>query len=73
MAGYLCHRSDPAPLQPSRAHLPIERYWTPDEFSLLVTELEALGFAHVEAGPLVRSSYHAAAGKEAAVFIQRMV
>ncbi len=56
-------------LQPSRAHLSIERFWTPDEFSLLGTELEVLGFAHVEAGPLVRSSYHAAAGKEAAVGI----
>jgi lipoic acid synthetase len=46
-------------LQPSRAHLPIERYVTPDEFALLAEEGAAMGFRHVEAGPLVRSSYHA--------------
>jgi len=50
-------------LQPSRNHLAIERYWTPDEFARLGTELSGMGFSHVEAGPLVRSSYHAAAGK----------
>jgi lipoic acid synthetase len=46
-------------LQPSKSHVPLERYWTPDEFQQLKTEGEALGFLHVEAGPLVRSSYHA--------------
>jgi lipoic acid synthetase len=46
-------------LQPSRAHLPIDRYVTPDEFALLAQEGEAMGFRHVESGPLVRSSYHA--------------
>lgn len=46
-------------LRPSDDHLPIDRYYTPDEFrSLRVAGLE-MGFKHVEAGPLVRSSYHA--------------
>jgi lipoic acid synthetase len=46
-------------LQPSRFHLPIDRYWTPDEFARLKEEGEARGFKWVESGPLVRSSYHA--------------
>ena len=46
-------------LQPSRFHLPIERYYTPDEFERLREEGEARGFRWVESGPLVRSSYHA--------------
>lgn len=46
-------------LQPSRGHLPVERYVHPDEFARLQREALALGFRHVEAGPLVRSSYHA--------------
>jgi lipoic acid synthetase len=46
-------------LRPSAKHLPVERYWHPDEFAALAREGERLGFAHVEAGPLVRSSYHA--------------
>jgi len=46
-------------LQPSRFHLPIVRYWTPDEFARLKEEGEARGFKWVESGPLVRSSYHA--------------
>ena len=46
-------------LQPSPLHLPIERYYTPQEFEALRAEAVALGFKHVEAGPLVRSSYHA--------------
>jgi lipoic acid synthetase len=47
-------------LRPSPQHLPIDRYYTPDEFAELkrIGEHE-LGFKHVEAGPLVRSSYHA--------------
>jgi lipoic acid synthetase len=47
-------------LRPSAQHLPIDRYYTPDEFAELkqVGEVE-IGFKHVEAGPLVRSSYHA--------------
>lgn len=46
-------------LQPTPAHLPVARYWTPEEFAELKREALALGFRHVEAGPLVRSSYHA--------------
>lgn len=46
-------------LQPGRNHLPVEKYYTPDEFALLREEAKSLGFKHVEAGPLVRSSYHA--------------
>ena len=47
-------------LQPTRSHLPVARYVDPDEFNELRQEGLRLGFAHVEAGPLVRSSYHAA-------------
>lgn len=46
-------------LQPSKHHLPVARYWTPDEFKQLEIEGYALGFKHVASGPLVRSSYHA--------------
>jgi lipoic acid synthetase len=46
-------------LQPTNAHVPIARYWTPEEFQQLQREGEESGFTHVEAGPLVRSSYHA--------------
>jgi lipoic acid synthetase len=46
-------------LRPSRQHLPVERYVTPDEFATLKAEALALGFPHVESGPMVRSSYHA--------------
>jgi lipoyl synthase len=46
-------------LRPSRDHLPVERYVTPAEFAELKSAAMALGFRHVEAGPLVRSSYHA--------------
>jgi lipoic acid synthetase len=46
-------------LRPSPAHLPVERYYHPDEFADLREEALALGFRHVESGPLVRSSYHA--------------
>jgi len=46
-------------LRPSRLHLAVERYVTPEEFEDLKVEGLALGFAHVESGPLVRSSYHA--------------
>ncbi|KAA3642157.1 MAG: lipoyl synthase [Chloroflexi bacterium] len=47
-------------LQPSRKHLPIERYYTPEEFEELKTFGHEIGFRWVESGPLVRSSYHAA-------------
>ena len=46
-------------LRPTAAHLPIERYVHPDEFAEMKEEALALGFKHVESGPLVRSSYHA--------------
>jgi lipoyl synthase len=46
-------------LRPSRDHLPIARFYTPDEFRMLKEEALARGFRHVESGPLVRSSYHA--------------
>ncbi len=46
-------------LQPHERRLPIERYYTPDEFEDLRAEGEAMGFFRVESGPLVRSSYHA--------------
>jgi lipoic acid synthetase len=46
-------------LQPSKAHLPIERYYTPEEFDHLKRFGEEIGFRWVESGPLVRSSYHA--------------
>jgi len=47
-------------LRPSPKHLPIVRYVTPDEFDALGAAGREMGFAHVESGPLVRSSYHAA-------------
>jgi lipoyl synthase len=46
-------------LRPSSQHLPIARYYTPDEFAELRRLGLAMGYRHVEAGPLVRSSYHA--------------
>jgi lipoic acid synthetase len=46
-------------LQPSKKHLPIERYYTPEEFAELKRFGEEIGFRWVESGPLVRSSYHA--------------
>jgi lipoic acid synthetase len=46
-------------LRPSFDHLPIERYVTPDEFRDYARIGKAMGFRHVESGPLVRSSYHA--------------
>ncbi|MCC7494252.1 MAG: lipoyl synthase [Fimbriimonadaceae bacterium] len=46
-------------LRPSQQHLPVERYWTPAEFADLRERGLAIGFDHVEAGALVRSSYHA--------------
>jgi lipoic acid synthetase len=46
-------------LRPSMQHLPVDRYVHPDEFAEMKAEALALGFRHVESGPLVRSSYHA--------------
>jgi len=53
-------------LRPSPKHLPIVRYVPPSEFDEFRREGYAMGFAHVEAGPLVRSSYHAASAAEGA-------
>ncbi|MBT9317330.1 lipoyl synthase [Leptothoe spongobia] len=46
-------------MRPSLAHLPVQRYWTPDEFEHLGEIARDLGFSQVRSGPLVRSSYHA--------------
>jgi len=46
-------------LRPSDAHIPLDRYYTPQEFRELYQIGMEMGFRHVESGPLVRSSYHA--------------
>ncbi len=46
-------------LRPSATHLPVAKFYSPDEFGELRDYAQSLGFRHVEAGPLVRSSYHA--------------
>ena len=46
-------------LRPTERHLPVVRYWHPDEFKELEAAAYELGFEHIAAGPLVRSSYHA--------------
>jgi lipoyl synthase len=46
-------------LSPSASHLPVARYYQPDEFEALKVTALSMGFGHVESGPLVRSSYHA--------------
>lgn len=46
-------------LRPSAGHLPIQKYYTPEEFKRFAEEGKAMGFRHVESAPLVRSSYHA--------------
>ncbi|HVA17986.1 MAG TPA: lipoyl synthase, partial [Candidatus Dormibacteraeota bacterium] len=53
-------------LQPTREHLPVARFVHPDEFAEYKRLGEEMGFKHVEAGPLVRSSYHAFEQEEAA-------
>ncbi len=53
-------------LRPSASHAPVARYWTPEEFEGLRRAGSALGFAHVQASPLTRSSYHAREAAEAA-------
>ncbi len=52
-------------LRPTAAHLPVARWWTPEEFDELAAAARALGVAHVEASPLTRSSYHARRAAEA--------
>jgi len=46
-------------LAPTAKHIPIEKYYAPEEFGYLKSEALTMGFRYVEAGPLVRSSYHA--------------
>ena len=53
-------------LRPTEQHLPVARWWTPEEFSALKAGAEEMGFAHVECSPLTRSSYHARAAAETA-------
>jgi len=53
-------------LQPTKDHLPVERYVHPEEFAEFKHAGLAMGFRHVESGPLVRSSYHAFEQAEAA-------
>ncbi|MGK2948051.1 MAG: lipoyl synthase [Acidimicrobiales bacterium] len=54
-------------LRPTSHHLPVARWWTPSELTALKVIGEAMGIGHVEAGPLVRSSYHARQAADAAV------
>lgn len=62
-------------LRPTRHHLPVQRYWDPEEFDELAASARALGFSHVASGPLVRSSYNAAQSLAAArpVFLRESV
>jgi lipoyl synthase len=53
-------------LRPTTNHLPVARWWTPEELAELKAAGEAMGIAHVEAGPLVRASYHARQAADAA-------
>jgi lipoic acid synthetase len=46
-------------LRPSRRHLPVARFWTPEDFESIGRAGMAMGFAHVQSSPLTRSSYHA--------------
>ena len=46
-------------MRPSLEHLPVQKYWTPEEFDQLGNIARNMGFSHVRSGPLVRSSYHA--------------
>ena len=46
-------------LRPTENHLPVDRYWHPDEFEALERAAREIGFESVASGPLVRSSYHA--------------
>jgi lipoyl synthase len=48
-------------MQPSLAHLPVLKYWTPEEFTSLGDQARSMGFSQVRSAPLVRSSYHAGA------------
>ena len=58
-------------LSPTKSHLPVERFYAPEEFAALRRAGQALGLRHVESGPLVRSSYHAR--EQSAAAAQRIV
>ena len=60
-------------LRPSRDHLPMTRYYHPDEFRFLKQEALKMGFRHVESGPLVRSSYHAHEQAESTGLVSRIL
>ena len=60
-------------LRPSAQHLPVARFYHPDEFAELAVRGREMGFAHVEAGPLVRSSYHAKKQTEHVMSPQRLI
>jgi len=60
-------------LRPSKDHLPIARFYTPEEFLMLKEQALAMGFRHVESGPLVRSSYHAHEQAESSVAVGPVV
>ncbi len=53
-------------LRPSDRHIPVARFWTPEEFEAIRREGMAIGFSHVQSSPLTRSSYHAREAVEAA-------
>jgi lipoic acid synthetase len=53
-------------LRPTSHHLPVDRWWTPEEFDRLAAAGMAMGFAHVQSSPLTRSSYHARQSSELA-------
>jgi lipoic acid synthetase len=53
-------------LRPSAGHLPVARWWKPDEFESVRQAGMAMGFSHVQSSPLTRSSYHAREAAEAA-------
>jgi lipoic acid synthetase len=59
-------------LRPSARHLPVARWWTPDEFASLREAGMALGFAHVQASPLTRSSYHAREAADASAGVAQV-
>ena len=50
-------------MRPSLEHLPVAKYWTPEEFTQLGEIAQSMGFKHVRSAPLVRSSYHAGESK----------
>lgn len=60
-------------LQPSKQHLPIERYYQPEEFEEIKNFGLGIGFQWVESGPLVRSSYHAAEQVRALSIVHRQL